>query len=1053
MTNEGIYEQIVNKRLKNELTSLKEQEYDIELSTLCSADAKKVLSIYISAVIRKGLEFVREKSDDHKLNDKEKEYQSLLRQIKLCNTLIEDIKKLSDEDFFEELKIDEKGEVLNSLYRKFNSALAFGGSKKKRPNSSLTENTLFTGSGEEPSMLDEIKREIDTSDEICLLVSFIRWSAIVRLRNELEQFTAMSHARLKIIATTYMKASEYRAIELLANLPNCEVKIHHELKHARLHAKTYLFKRYTGFSTAYIGSSNLTSPALTDGLEWNIKVTEQESFDIIKKVQATFDSYWNNSEFETFDPNDEEQRNRLKKELSPEEKFSNFKLHMTFQPYPYQQEILDRLAVERNIYGRNKNLVVASTGTGKTVVAAFDYKRFRQQHPNATLLFVAHRTEILDASLRTFREVLNDFNFGSVMAMGRNVNEIDHLFINIKSFNSKKFIENTAKDKYDFIIVDEFHHAAADSYRDLLNYYEPKVLLGLTATPERMDGKDILSHFDGRIASELLLGEAIDRKLICPFQYFGIHDIIDYRNISWKGKYDEKELENLYLATAKRPALVLSSLEKYVNDIEDVKGLGFCVTIKHANQMADYFNEQGVPSISLSSESEDDVRENAIADLTAGKIKFIFTVDLYNEGVDIPCVNTALFLRPTESPTVFLQQLGRGLRLCDGKDYLTVLDFVGRSNSRYNFEMKFRSMIGTTRHSVGHYVKNGFTDLPKGCYIEFEEEAREHILENLQQDTISIGDLTNKLRYFEEDSGLAPTLGNFLDYYRIPITKFYRNTGDRSFFGLKRRAGLNNDSRDIADWKCLNGLLHINSPKLIDFWLVYINRPFDPSLKVEKLMLNMLYYSFYRESPDKKGFKSIRDGIDHILSIDFVKDEIIEILKYNRSHLAVVPIANQYSYPCPLEIHCNYSTAQILAAYGYYNENQAPSFREGVKYFQDKATDIYLINLHKTDKEFSPSTMYDDYAISETLFHWQSQSQNTENSSNIQRYIHHQEMNSNISLFVRNFKKENGFASSYVFLGNADYQSHYGNRPVSFTWQLHTPIPAFMMKEANKCIA
>ena len=241
---------------------------------------------------------------------------------------------------------------------------------------------------------------------------------------------------------------------------------------------------------------------------------------------------------------------------------------------------------------------------------------------------------------------MNDFNFGELYVDGRKPSNIEHLFISIQSFNSASLAQWTTADYYDYIIIDEFHHAAANSYQELLAYYKPTILLGLTATPDRMDGKDILKYFDGRIASKMLLGEAIDRNLLSTFQYFGITDEVDYRKLKWtRGKYDTSELEKIYTADIKRSALVLNSVQKYVADMNDVKGLGFCVSVAHADYMALYFNNHGVPAISLSAKSMDDIRDDAKQDLISGKIKFIFVVDLYNEGVDIPQVNTILFLR------------------------------------------------------------------------------------------------------------------------------------------------------------------------------------------------------------------------------------------------------------------------------------------------------------------------------------------------------------------------------------------------------------------------
>ena len=554
-------------------------------------------------------------------------------------------------------------------------------------------------------------------------------------------------------------------------------------------------------------------------------------------------------------------------------------------------------------------------GVGKTVISAFDYKRFKEANQRARLLFVAHRKEILEQSIQTFQEILNDFNFGELFVDGRKPTKIDHLFISIQSFNSAHLAQWTTPDFYDYICVDEFHHAAAASYQELLAYYRPKILLGLTATPDRMDGKDILKYFDGRTASKMLLGEAIDRNLLSTFQYFGVTDDVDYSKCKWiRGRYDTSELEKIYTADVKRCSLVLESVKRYVADMADVKGLGFCVSIAHADYMAQFFNAHGVPSISLSAKSIDDIREDAKNDLVSGKIKFIFVVDLYNEGVDIPQVNTVLFLRPTESATVFLQQLGRGLRLSPGKDCLTVLDFIGQANKKYNFGMKFEAMVGKGRKSLRKQIEDGFSNLPRGCYIELEKYAREYILENLKQTDNSKNALINLVRTFEEDTGLPLNLENFLTEYNLSLYDFYQNTGGRSLYRLKKWAGLIENKGDVEDkiYSMLTGLFHVDSVRLLDYWIRYIKGDHRPRSESEVLMRNMLYYTFYKKNPGKMGFADIDAGIESVLHEDFVKEEVLQILQYNRTHVDFVPGINEYPFTCPLDLHCRGCTNKSL---------------------------------------------------------------------------------------------------------------------------------------------
>lgn len=1052
MLKNGIYEQIVNTKINRELQQLDLEKYNIELDKLYADDARRILTIYISYVINQALQYLRDSFPSSM------ESESLLSQIRLCNEIVREVAEHTKEPEFEDNLIFEKGEVLTSLYEKMNSARSIRSVKAVHPETSIVENALFTGATNEPSMLSELKKEILSSDSIDLLVSFIRWSAIRPLYTELKAFTKRDGVRLRVIATTYMQATEYKAISALAELPNTEVKINYETNHVRMHAKAYLFRRDTGFSTAYIGSSNLSRVALTDGLEWNVKVTEKESFDIVRKVSVMFESYWNDASFEIFDPTRSDCCRKLQGELSKvsEGKGTERKLQVDVRPYAYQQEILDNLDAEREVYGHFRNLIEAATGVGKTMIAAFDYKKFKEKHARARLLFVAHRKEILEQSIQKFQEVLNDFNFGELYVDGRRPLDVEHLFISIQSFNSAKLAQWTSEDYYDYIIVDEFHHAAAASYQELLAYYKPKILLGLTATPDRMDGKDILKYFDGRIASKLLLGEAIDRNLLSPFQYFGVTDETDYRGCKWtRGRYDVSELEKVYTADTRRCALILNSVKRYVTDITEVKGLGFCVSVAHANYMAGYFNQKGIPSIALSAKSADDIRDKAKEKLISGKINFIFVVDLYNEGVDIPAIDTVLFLRPTESATVFLQQLGRGLRLCPGKDCLTVLDFIGHANKKYNFAMKFEAIVGKGRKSIRKQVENGFSNLPRGCYIELERYAKEYILENLKQTDNNKKALIELARTFEEDTGLPLNLENFLTEYNMSLYEFYQNTGARSLFRLKKWAGLIKDDRDVDDkiYSMLTGLFHINSRRLLDYWIRYINGDTFAYSDEEKIMRNMLYYTFYKKHPGKYGFKDIDEGINSVLYESFVRDEVLQILQYNRRHIGFIAGRNEYSYVCPLDLHCRYNTNQIMAAYGVFTETESPEFREGVKYLENKRTDIFLINLNKSEKDFSPSTMYEDYAINDRLFHWQSQSQDRQNSAKIQRYIHHKDTGNLISLFIREYKKIGSYTAPFTFLGNADYVRHEGEKPVSFIWQLHDPLPADLLPKANKSIA
>ena len=604
---EGLYEQLINKEIKEQLKNLEQEKFIIDKDKIDKEEAKAILSQYISQIIRKSLNYIRDKEKE----DSEK----LIKQIEACNDIINILSKVSNEEDIKKYEIDKNGEMLTALYSKVNNKRALNSKKATRPVTPLSQSSLFTGSGQEPNMLGELNKEILSCDSIDLLVSFVKWSGIRCIIESLKEATINNNKKLRIITTSYMGATDVKAIEELSKLPNTEIKISYDTDRTRLHAKAYMFKRETGFTTAYIGSSNLSNAALTSGLEWNLKITEQDSFDIIKKFEATFESYWNDSEFVSYNGTEEDKR-RLQRSLRKEQKDSDNDLSFTFdiRPYAYQKEILEKLQVERKIFNKNRNLVIAATGVGKTVISAFDYKDFCKENRGKAnrLLFVVHREEILKQARDTFRAILKNNNFGELMVGGRTPETLDHLFVSIQSLNSKDLCEITSEDYYDFIIVDEFHHAAAPSYQRLLSYYKPKVLLGLTATPERNDNKDIFKYFEDRISGEIRLSEAIDRKLLSPFQYFAVSDSVDLSKLKWQRKgYNISELDKVYTGNDIRVNNILASLNKYITDINEGVGLGFCVSKEHAKFMALRFNEAGIPSLALTDESKKEDRNTA----------------------------------------------------------------------------------------------------------------------------------------------------------------------------------------------------------------------------------------------------------------------------------------------------------------------------------------------------------------------------------------------------------------------------------------------------------
>jgi superfamily II DNA or RNA helicase len=1049
----GIYEQIVNLLLEREI---KKQPDKVQIDSLDPADSHDYLSQYVYRVLSQGLSQVKPAPGLNR--DVDKGASKLQKQIEICNQIIMSLQKAGVGDS-EEISISPDA---NRLLAILEDATAIS-QLPIRPDTPIALGALLTGTRQDPSFVSQLQKEILSANSIDILCSFIKWSGIRILESALRIFTARDKVRLRIITTSYMGATDLKAIRFLAGLRNTEIKVSYDTHRTRLHAKAYLIHRDTGFSTAYIGSANISQAALTDGLEWNVKISQYEQPFQWEKIAATFETYWNENEFEHY--NSVVDENRLKQALSEERKpvesdqfvLPNFDL----RPYGFQQEILDRITSERELQQRNKHLVVAATGTGKTMIAAFDYKAWQQNRQNAGItkqprfLFVAHREEILRQSLYTFRAVLRDHNFGDLMVGGNRPGQFEQLFISIQTYNSQNLSELVSAKHYDYVVIDEFHHAAAPSYQDLLDHIQPLSLLGLTATPERTDGNDIRRYFDGHVTAEIRLPDAINRKLLCPFQYFGISDSVDYSTLRWqKGGYVQSDLEEKLTGNDIRATLIIEKTTETVLDIRSTRGLGFCVSQAHAEYMARKFNEVNIPADFLISDSSRDHRSNVQGRLSRREINFIFVVDLYNEGVDIPEIDTVLFLRPTESLTVFLQQLGRGLRLADDKDCLTVLDFVGQSHKKFRFDIRLRALLTDRDRQVIDEINEGFPYLPAGCSIQFEKQAQHYVLENIRQSlSQSKPRIVQNIANFTSDTGLLLNLVNFIEYHRLSLDDIYRRA---SWARLCVDAGVRENFTDPDEsilTKGLRRLHHINDVRLIDRlmeMLMVSNWNPQELSGLDQKRLIMLFFSLWGVNGISP---TLEDNIKRLNMNPTLKGELLDLLSLCRGEIVSVPPAQHISFECPLELHAKYTRDEILVALGHWDLQHQTAMQEGVLYLSKLKTDALFITLNKSEKHYSPTTMYEDYAINETLFHWQSQSRTRDKSPTGQRYINHRATGNTIFLFVReNRSNSNNLTEPYHFLGSADYVSNRGSKPMSITWKLHNPMPAYLVRQTSRLI-
>ncbi len=1052
----GLYERLIDREVQTWLKALAQKGVESLKESPPEAEVPLLYARYLLPIVRQAVAEIRE--------------DRLERGRELVNSLVGEIARFMGDETWEQALLPSPAELLLEVPdpeapRQGEGLLEGISSESLRPLTGISEHTLLTGAVADPRLAHELEAEILSASRIDWMVSFLRWSGLRLLLPALEG-AARRGIPLRVITTTYMKATEARCLEALSEIPGARVRVSLDDTETRLHAKAYLFPRETGYSTAYVGSSNASRTALSTGHEWNLKIAATLSPDLWDKMVASFESFWNRPELVEYG---EVTRSLIRQRLEEGREPSPLLFKgLSLSPYPFQEEILEKLAVEREVHGRTKNLVVAATGTGKTVIAALDFRRLREKMPRARLLFVAHRREILEQSLLTFRRALGDPNFGRILLPDGSPGGSEHLFVSIQLLASRSLLDSLSPDYFDVVVVDEVHHGEAPTYRRLLSRLSPRILLGLTATPERSDGLDIRSWFDGRIAAEIRLPEAIGRGLLVPFHYFGVSDSVDYRSVRWeRGRYNLSDLDKVITGDDLRAGIILKAVSNYLADPRKARGLGFCVSVNHAIRMAEIFNRAGLPSEALHAGTPSDRRERVRARLAKGELSFLFTVDLFNEGVDIPEVDTVLFLRPTDSLTVFLQQLGRGLRLFPGKEVLTVLDFIGQSRAEFAFEPRFRALLGATRQSVGREMEAGFPFLPPGCAIRLEPVAKEIVLDNIRRSLSSRrSDLRDRLARWPAEHDLPLTLANFLETTGLSLTDLYKKEGGggcAGFARLKADAGVGPDFSSPDEGRLTQGiarLSHVEGGRYRQFLerVVRGELPEEDRMSEEdRRFFLMLHYSLWgKRTPLSLGQESVTDSARELLRVPPLLEELREVLDYRTKGQSrkITPIALPGG--APLDLHGSYLLLEILAAFGRANFSECREVREGVLYLPEHRTDLFFVTLRKSPKDYSPSTLYKDYAVSETLFHWQSQNRTTPESPTGQRYIRHQEEGVTPLLFVRTQEKGPemplGLSSPYLFLGPVRYVRHEGSRPVSILWHLESPMPPALFEASAAAV-
>ncbi|MDN5101411.1 DEAD/DEAH box helicase [Aliarcobacter butzleri] len=923
-------------------------------------------------------------------------------------------------------------------------------------------NNLVTNN-EITNFFNNITELLDNCESFYFNVAFINFSGIQLL---LDCFKKLEEKNIKgkILTSTYLNFTQIKALEKIKKFKNIELKIYDcEVSNIGFHSKSYIFEFKDDYKIL-IGSSNITSSAFKSNIEWNVKTIAKKDDIFLKDVLNEFGTLWKNS----IDVDDKfltSYSNFLNSQNKEFKSFNSNQIKTNFM----QEKALEKLENLRK-KGEKKALIIAATGSGKTYLSAFDVKNFKAK----TILFLVHRENILIKAKQSFENILPQINSFGLYTGNKKEQDKNYLFSTIQTMSSN-FLE-FSQDFFEYIIIDEAHHVASPSYKKILDYFKPKFLLGLTATSNRMDGNSIYEVFDENIALDIRLNEALEHNLIVPFHYYGISDIqsIDYENVDL-AKID---LLAKLLSVNKRVDFIIDKMNFYSNSGNKRKVLGFCVSKEHCNFMSEEFNKKGINSITLTSEDSISKREEYIQKLENenDSLEVIFTVDIFNEGIDIPSINMVLFLRPTNSPIVFVQQLGRGLRKYKNKEFLTVLDFIGNHKKAYLIALALVGNKMIDKESIKLSLENNFADF-KNAFISMDEISKNRILEQINKenfnqlkylkeqyfevrnilgkvptlvDYLQFEDVINPLKFIDESKSYIEFLAkveenkklkelvlneNFIKAIRfieneLPIKRVYE------FVILKYL--LNNDFCDEnIVFKILNKYLDKVDKETIIHSFLYLKGDFLDSAQSSRYLKLINYENkiarktkefeaLLKNENYKKIFEdSLNFGIynyeEEFSSTDFGKPFLKLYSKYN-----MLNIAKLCNFP---KIHSSFRGSGFL------------------KYENDF---FLFINLEK--EKFSKSANYHNVFLSKDVFTYQSKPSHSSDKGDGQRLCENKEFGVKLHIFVRKFVQVDKKTQDFIYLGVASTLKYCYNKPINLELKLENPLSDKLFEEFTKIV-
>jgi superfamily II DNA or RNA helicase/HKD family nuclease len=1071
---EGLYDSLIDGRVSELLESARRAGFEVATRPMKGRDARLVarelaVSLLESLEARLGLDEKATPSD-----------------IELANRLLAFIGAGPDNEAARTTSI--QPQVLERI-----------GPKRGDQPPDLSDHGLLTGREGTGNLLLQLRRELATCDRVDWLVSFIKLSAVKLLQTDVAAFLERGGS-MRVVTTAYMGATDPKALDALAAVSRqhhgrLRIRFSTETDSTRLHAKAYIHSRSSGFGSAYVGSANLSRPALTDGLEWTVRLSQVASPGLWTKIEETFEQWWGDPEFTEYGlaedhPTHQQFRDLVARESGALAGVAPQAVSLPLfdlEPKPFQQAILDKIEVDRSL-GRRRHLVVAATGTGKTMIAAFDYRRFEadfvaREGRRPKLLYIAHSERILRQARVMFGQVLRDLNFGGFLVGGENDWPCHALFASIQSWSARVRDGSMFPDDFDYVVVDEVHHGEAPTWRELLESLDPASLLGLTATPERADGSDVTRHFESRVTAEIRLPDAIARRLLVPFRYFGITDDIDLREVGWSSQrgYVMSAVESRYILAGQAwVSGVSAAIDNYVANPSRMRAIGFCSGVDHARHMASVFERwrataesQGRAGLRAESlDGSDDLvrRDEVIGRLRRGETQLVFVADLFNEGVDIPEVDTVLFMRPTNSLTVFLQQLGRGLRLSpgSGKDCLTVLDFVGQHRQEYRFDQRLRALLADPGVSIEGQVRSGFSALPAGCSVTLERVAQERVIASIRS---AIRGLTAQwvedIRFQREQLERHPSLREFLDWRQLDPRELYSGQGGRrTWYALRQAVAGDGSSGELSSVSPflagLGALAAMRDNGIASFGVKLLKEleHSDPRTVVaglsqsDRLRCDMVCVGFADAVKRKRRLDRAAGVLDVLAELrenSTLRTECQDLLDAGAATAGLprAALAQNVTIRAPLAIHGSYTRAQVLAAFGW-EKCWSTTSQGGVLWLPNHEDYLMFVTLDKDEAGFTERTRYRDYAVSPSVFHWQSPAASHARTKDGRRILGAKEGRGTMWLFVRQSTDDEFGTSPFCFVGAFRPTELQGERPISVIGELAVPLPPAWFEIASR---